>query len=345
MAFYKVVSLIILIIASANYIPITTQQITSTRSLSTIHFELYYSLIDNLGLLVVNITLSTEECEFHSVFVKIFGYEGNYDLLYYIPDDNMLVAGVEFENDTVEFLSCGSGTLSLFFSVENIATVYSETAYELRATTSIFKDSGIQINVKILIEGSYDIHIGKIGNVLVKSDEANGVINIESHGEVTILLVAKTREENITETPTPIDQVTTTTPAPTHTQTQIQTSSPTAISSVTTPLEPSAEESNTMITQTTFYTTSPLEDSDELPTNSTIASSTINMYSTVQSTTQQPIHSSPSQAETSKEESETSKLYRETPVGGSNIFNPLHILVVVIIVSLIILTYTLARRG
>lgn len=167
----------------------------SNASIKSISLHLILDPVENTGLLIANITLSTDFCEYHEIPLDIVQLEGFIEFQYFETTGNISVLGLDYTNNTLVFVACRSGSITVFFTFEN--NYSDQFMYELVVNTEICRDYIPLSEVIVNLVGEYEILITKSGDVYVEVYQSN-VVKVTGYGLVLVTFYPLISE--ITET-------------------------------------------------------------------------------------------------------------------------------------------------
>jgi len=243
-AFYALLLMIMIIIPGS-----LSAQLLQIKS---IYYQIVYDPVENTGLLSINAEISTADCSIIYIPVNIAG-EAEYVFLNYTAEGGLIVDGTNYDasNGYFEFFTCGSGVLTLLFSMSNMFEELDPLSYHALIDTSVLENTGIVIQVDLTIYGNFTVLINNYGGTVVYFDKSSNTIRVQGPGEVDIVLMSSLEE---------VEAVNTTVPTTINTQTQSIITTRSITTSTTSPqastTSPISTEQGSPSTGTTSYMTS-----------------------------------------------------------------------------------------
>lgn len=198
-----------------------------------VYYKLVYNLLENAGVLQVDMYVSGEGCTLYRVPVAIFNENSTTMFLNYTYE-GLSVAGFDYvvEEGYLEAYVCGSGKLTAFFEVQGAFEELGVGSYSTTVDTLVLED--IANNTAVIVELGIPVNISlqTTGRATAVFDEDKGLVNISGFG-LAFISVAVPVE--VTET-TPITPTTPVTPTATPTTPLTRTPTPTATPQTTKPV-------------------------------------------------------------------------------------------------------------
>lgn len=188
----------------------------SANSLQNLNYYVIYDPVEDSGLMVVNATVSTADCEFLAIPVTVIGEDAELELLNYTVEGELLLDGVDCnETGYVELFGCGNGTISLLLSVKNLFEEEGVLSYSTVIDTGQLEGLSAQVKVVVKVIGNYSVAYEQVGSVKVYVEESEGMVEIMGYGMVFLTLHAAFEEIVPTATPfTPLTSPSTATLPP-----------------------------------------------------------------------------------------------------------------------------------
>ncbi|MEM4717899.1 MAG: hypothetical protein QXE81_03960 [Desulfurococcaceae archaeon] len=206
----RILGLVLLVVVTTS-----SMVILPSASITNMSFHLILDPVNNTGVLIANVTLSGDLCEYYEVPLDIIQLNGDIEYQYYEIVGNISVLGLEYTNNTIVFVVCKSGSIIMFFTLES--AYREQSIYELVVNTEIFKDYIPLGEVVVNLVGEYEIFTAKIGSVSVEIHQGN-TVRITGYGLVIVTFypliteITETSQTTVytgTDTSPPIYQTTT----------------------------------------------------------------------------------------------------------------------------------------
>ncbi|MEM4481347.1 MAG: MarR family transcriptional regulator [Desulfurococcaceae archaeon] len=130
----------------------------ATPSLPSIRYFIAYNPLEGRGILEVSAQLTLEEPSWVVIPIGIFGDQTRINLLNYTWS-NLLVGGLNFQNDTAEIYAfiAGNGTLTMYFGVSALFEETGIGAYVTLIDTTDLASTANNAEVELLLPGEFNI--------------------------------------------------------------------------------------------------------------------------------------------------------------------------------------------
>lgn len=244
-AIYVILLMIMIIIPG----PLSAQLL----GIKSIYYQIVYDPVEDTGLLSIDAEIFAANCSIIYIPVNIAG-EAEYVFLNYTAESGLIVDGTNYDasNGYFEFFTCGSGVLTLLFFISNMFEELGALSYHAVIDTSVLENSGILVQVDLILHGNFTLLINNYGDAVVYFDKSSNAVRVQGPGEVDIVLIGSIEEEIEVVNTTVLTTINTQTHS-TITTRSITTSTTSLQASTTSPL---LTEQGSSSAGTTFYISS-----------------------------------------------------------------------------------------